>query len=93
MDTTSIGIFLLALFFGGITTGLAGFALALAVSGIWLHVILTNPNCNADRRLQPADAKLRHLEAKARAKLAEGGSVPCRRHRWCADRYGAVDIL
>ena len=37
MDTTSIGIVLLALFFGGITTGLAGFA--LAVSGIWLHVI------------------------------------------------------
>jgi uncharacterized membrane protein YfcA len=39
MDATSIGIFLLALFFGGLTTGLAGFALALVVSGIWLHII------------------------------------------------------
>jgi uncharacterized membrane protein YfcA len=39
MDATSLGIFLLALFFGGLTTGLAGFALALVVSGIWLHVI------------------------------------------------------
>jgi uncharacterized protein len=39
MDAASIGIFLFALFFGGITTGLAGFALALVVSGIWLHVV------------------------------------------------------
>jgi len=39
MDATSLGIFLFALFFGGLTTGLAGFALALVVSGIWLHII------------------------------------------------------
>ena len=39
MDVTSLGIFLLALFFGGLTTGLAGFALALVVTGVWLHII------------------------------------------------------
>jgi uncharacterized protein len=39
MDSTSLGLFLLASFFGGVTTGLAGFAFALAVSGIWLHII------------------------------------------------------
>jgi hypothetical protein len=39
MDPTVIGLFLFASFVGGVTTGLAGFALALVVSGIWLHII------------------------------------------------------
>ena len=39
MDITVLGLFLLASFIGGVTTGLAGFALALVVSGIWLHII------------------------------------------------------
>ena len=39
MDVTTTGLFLSALFFGGLTTGLAGFALALVVSGIWLHIL------------------------------------------------------
>jgi uncharacterized membrane protein YfcA len=39
MDVTVLGLFLLASFIGGVTTGLAGFALALVVSGIWLHII------------------------------------------------------
>jgi uncharacterized membrane protein YfcA len=39
MDVTALGLFLLASFVGGVTTGLAGFALALVVSGIWLHIM------------------------------------------------------
>lgn len=39
MDVTVVGLFLFASFIGGVTTGLAGFALALVVSGIWLHII------------------------------------------------------
>jgi uncharacterized membrane protein YfcA len=39
MDGMFLGLFLFATFIGGVTTGLAGFALALVVSGIWLHII------------------------------------------------------
>src|ERR1019366_8568878 len=39
MDGTVLGFFLLATFIGGVTTGLAGFALGFVVSGIWLHIL------------------------------------------------------
>jgi len=39
MDGTIIGLYLLATFIGGVTTGLAGFAMGLVVSGIWLHIL------------------------------------------------------
>ena len=39
MDGTVIGLYLLATFIGGVTTGLAGFAMGLVVSGIWLHIL------------------------------------------------------
>jgi uncharacterized protein len=39
MDSVSLGLFLFGSFIGGLTIGLAGFALALVVSGIWLHII------------------------------------------------------
>jgi len=39
MDGTVIGLFLLATFLGGFTSGLTGFAAGLIVSGIWLHII------------------------------------------------------
>ena len=39
MDPMVLGLFLLATFLGGVTTGLAGFAMGLVVSGIWLHII------------------------------------------------------
>ncbi|HYS87799.1 MAG TPA: sulfite exporter TauE/SafE family protein [Bradyrhizobium sp.] len=39
MDGTVLGFFLLATFIGGLTSGLAGFAMGLVVSGIWLHII------------------------------------------------------
>jgi uncharacterized membrane protein YfcA len=34
-----LGLFLLAAFLGGLTTGVAGFAMGLVVSGVWLHII------------------------------------------------------
>ena len=42
MDGLSLGslaLFLIATFFGGVTSGLAGFAMGLVVSGVWLHII------------------------------------------------------
>jgi hypothetical protein len=39
MDDVGLGLYLSATFIGGMTTGLAGFAMGLVVSGIWLHII------------------------------------------------------
>jgi hypothetical protein len=39
MDGTVLAVFLVGTFLGGLTSGLAGFAMGLVVSGIWLHVI------------------------------------------------------
>ena len=39
MDATVVGLFLLATFLGGFTSGLTGFAAGLVVSGVWLHII------------------------------------------------------
>ncbi len=39
MDGFYLGLFLLAAFLGGLTTGVAGFAMGLVVSGVWLHII------------------------------------------------------
>src|SRR5471032_1902822 len=39
MDGTVLGLYLLATFIGGVTTGVAGFAMGLVVSGIWLHIL------------------------------------------------------
>ncbi len=39
MDGMVLGLFLLATFLGGVTSGLAGFAMGLVVSGVWLHII------------------------------------------------------
>jgi uncharacterized protein len=39
MDGMVLGLFLGAAFLGGMASGLAGFAMAFVVSGIWLHII------------------------------------------------------
>jgi uncharacterized protein len=39
MDGFVLGLYLLATFLGGLTTGVAGFAMGLVVSGIWLHIL------------------------------------------------------
>jgi uncharacterized protein len=39
VDGTVLGLFLLTTFVGGIVTGLAGFAMGLVVSGVWLHIL------------------------------------------------------
>lgn len=39
MDGTVLGLFLVSTFVGGLTTGLAGFAMGLVVSGVWLHIL------------------------------------------------------
>src|SRR6476661_2054778 len=44
MDSVSLGLFLIAAFLGGLTTGLSGFAMGLVVSGIWLHLITPSQN-------------------------------------------------
>jgi len=39
MDGLTLMFFLAAAFFGGLTSGLSGFAMGLVVSGVWLHMI------------------------------------------------------
>lgn len=39
MDGFTLTLYLVATFLGGLTSGLAGFALGLVVSGIWLHIL------------------------------------------------------
>ncbi len=39
MDGMVLGLFLASAFLGGLTTGIAGFAMGLVVSGIWLHIL------------------------------------------------------
>jgi uncharacterized membrane protein YfcA len=39
LDATALALFLLSAFFGGLTTGLAGFAMGLVVSGVWLQIL------------------------------------------------------
>ena len=39
MDGLNLTLFLIATFFGGLTSGLTGFAAGLVVSGVWLHII------------------------------------------------------
>lgn len=39
LDPIALALFLLAAFIGGVTTGLAGFAMGLVVSGVWLHIL------------------------------------------------------
>jgi hypothetical protein len=44
MDGTTLAFFLAAAFFGGLTSGLSGFAMGLVVSGVWLHIITPTQN-------------------------------------------------
>lgn len=39
MDGVVLALFLISTFVGGIVTGLAGFAMGLVVSGVWLHIL------------------------------------------------------
>jgi len=39
MDGATLALFLLTTFFGGVVTGLAGFAMGLVVSGVWLRIL------------------------------------------------------
>jgi len=39
VDGLVLGFFLLGAFLGAVTTGVAGFAMGLVVSGIWLHIL------------------------------------------------------
>lgn len=44
MDSLSLVLFLAAAFFGGLTSGLSGFAMGLVVSGVWLHILAPDQN-------------------------------------------------
>lgn len=44
MDGITLALFLTAAFFGGLTSGLSGFAMGLVVSGVWLHIIAPEQN-------------------------------------------------
>lgn len=44
MDGVTLALFLAAAFFGGLVTGVSGFAMGLVVSGVWLHIIEPGQN-------------------------------------------------
>src|SRR5262249_12539077 len=44
MDGLNLTLFLAAAFFGGLTSGVSGFAMGLVVSGVWLHMISPGQN-------------------------------------------------
>jgi uncharacterized membrane protein YfcA len=44
MDGLNLALFLAATFFGGLTSGVSGFAMGLVVSGVWLHMISPEQN-------------------------------------------------
>src|SRR5262249_26460626 len=44
MDGLNLEFFLAATFFGGLTSGVSGFAMGLVVSGVWLHMISPEQN-------------------------------------------------
>jgi uncharacterized protein len=44
MDELNLALFFTAAFFGGLTSGLSGFAMGLVVSGVWLHIISPGQN-------------------------------------------------
>jgi hypothetical protein len=44
MDRLNLALFLAAAFFGGLTSGVSGFAMGLVVSGVWLHIIAPEQN-------------------------------------------------
>jgi hypothetical protein len=39
IDGAFLALFLVAAFFGGLVSGVSGFAMGLVVSGVWLHII------------------------------------------------------
>lgn len=44
MDGLTLAFFLAAAYFGGLVTGVSGFAMGLVVSGVWLHIIAPDQN-------------------------------------------------
>jgi len=44
MDGWHLALFLAATYFGGLTSGLSGFAMGLVVSGVWLHLVTPQQN-------------------------------------------------
>jgi uncharacterized protein len=44
MDGWHLAFFLAATYFGGLTSGLSGFAMGLVVSGVWLHLVTPQQN-------------------------------------------------
>lgn len=44
MDGLHLTLFIAATYFGGLTSGLSGFAMGLVVSGVWLHILSPQQN-------------------------------------------------
>jgi hypothetical protein len=81
MDAIFLALFLISTFVGGIVTGLAGFAMGLVVSGIWLHILTPQQTAmlivGYGLLVQSYSIwKLRHaLNLKAVAPFVAGGAV------------------
>ena len=85
MDSMSLALFLAAAFFGGLTSGLSGFAMGLVVSGVWLHFLAPHQNALLIALCGLRHAGLRHLAGAPRDRMEAGSAV---HHRQRARRAG-----
>jgi uncharacterized protein len=85
VSDASLALFLIATFLGGVTSGLAGFALGLLVSGVWLHIITP---------IQTAILIIGYgFVTQAYGIWQLRSATHGWRPRWRADRYGAAPPL
>ena len=87
MDGLNLAFFLIAAFFGGLTSGLSGFAMGLVVSGVWLHIIAPDQNALLIVWCGLVTQGLWHLAGASRHRLAGGLAVHHRRCARCSCRY------
>jgi hypothetical protein len=92
MDGMVLKLFILATFIGGVTSGLAGFAMGLVMSGIWL--LITTPIQTATLIVGYGllTQSYANLEVEGGAELAECGAINHRRRGPRTDRNDAAHL-
>ncbi len=92
MDGLVLTIFLLASFLGGLTSGVAGFAMGLVVSGVYLHFLTPLQTAALIVGLRLCDAGLWRLVVAARGAMAKCGAVHRRRTDRSAGGHDAAHL-
>ena len=91
MDGWHLALFLIATYFGGLTSGLSGFAMGLVVSGVWLHLVTPQQNALLIVLCGRRYARVRHLARASRDKLADRRALHRRRRGRHSGRHRLAD--